>query len=151
MTNNPLFQKVTLKTRRLIVRTVEPADDSCYTQRVWNRYSKRWETIMKTLVIYFSQTGNTKMAAEKICDGIKGVTGQCDLVSLEEVDASSLAGYDLVGLGCPTFYYQEPFNVRDFMEESVERSKSSFSPNLMRLCDSLLVRIAPVSSTRKAL
>ena len=71
---------------------------------------------MKTLVIYFSQTGNTKKAAERIRDGISGVTGQCDLLSLEEVDAASLAGYDLVGLGCPTFYYQEPFNVRDFIE-----------------------------------
>ena len=71
---------------------------------------------MKTIVIYFSQTGNTKKAAERIRDGISGVTGQCDFVSLEEVDASSLAGYDLVGLGCPTFYYQEPFNVRDFIE-----------------------------------
>ena len=72
---------------------------------------------MKTLVIYFSQTGNTKIMAEKIRDGIGGVTGQCDIASLEEVDANSLAGYDLVGLGCPTFYYQEPFNVRGFMED----------------------------------
>lgn len=71
---------------------------------------------MKTIIIYFSQTGNTKKAAERIRDGINGVTGQCDFVSLEEADASSLAGYDLVGLGCPTFYYQEPFNVRDFIE-----------------------------------
>jgi flavodoxin/ferredoxin len=71
---------------------------------------------MKTIIICFSQTGNTKKAAERIRAGVKGVTGQCDFVSLEDVDASSLASYDLVGLGCPTFYYQEPFNVRDFIE-----------------------------------
>jgi flavodoxin/ferredoxin len=71
---------------------------------------------MKSIVIYFSQTGNTKKAAEKICDGISAVTGQCDMKALGDVDAALLSSYDLVGLGCPTFYYQEPFNVREFME-----------------------------------
>ncbi len=71
---------------------------------------------MKSIVTYFSQTGNTKQVAERIREGISAVTGQCDIVSLEDVDTASLAGYDLVGLGCPTFYYQEPFNVRDFIE-----------------------------------
>ena len=71
---------------------------------------------MKTLIIYFSQTGNTRTVAERIRDGIAGVTGQCDLTDLADADAASLADYDLVGLGCPVFYYQEPFNVRDVME-----------------------------------
>lgn len=70
---------------------------------------------MKTLIICFSQTGNTRKVAERIREGIAGVTGRCDLADLEEVNTASLADYDLVGLGCPTFYYQEPFNVRDFI------------------------------------
>ncbi len=75
---------------------------------------------MKTLIICFSQTGNTQKVAERIREGITGVTGQCDLIDMTDVDASSLGDYDLVGLGCPVFYYQEPFNVRDFMEELPE-------------------------------
>lgn len=71
---------------------------------------------MKTLIVHFSQTGFTRKVAERIRDGIVEVTGQCDLTSLADVDESALAGYDLVGLGCPVFYYKEPFNVRDFMQ-----------------------------------
>jgi flavodoxin/ferredoxin len=71
---------------------------------------------VKTLIICFSQTGNTQKIADCIRDGILEVTGQCDLVNLSDVNTNSLAEYDLVGLGCPVFYYQEPFNVRDFIE-----------------------------------
>ncbi len=71
---------------------------------------------MNTLIIYFSQTGGTLKVAEHIGDGIADMTGQCDLVNMDEADIASLADYDLVGLGCPVFYFQEPFNVRAFME-----------------------------------
>jgi flavodoxin/ferredoxin len=70
---------------------------------------------MKTLIICFSQTGNTHKVAECIRHGIVQETGQCDLMNMSEVDPRSLADYDLVGLGCPVFYYKEPFNVRDFI------------------------------------
>ncbi|GAB4345075.1 MAG: hypothetical protein Kow0099_25020 [Candidatus Abyssubacteria bacterium] len=75
---------------------------------------------MKTLIVYFSQTGNTRKVAERIRDGIVGVTGQCELANLLEDRPLSFADYDLVGLGCPVFYYQEPFNVRDFVEKLPE-------------------------------
>lgn len=71
---------------------------------------------MKTLIIYFSQTGYTRQAAELIRDGIVEVTGQCKLTTMADVDTNKLVDYDLVGLGCPVFYYQEPFNVRDFID-----------------------------------
>lgn len=71
---------------------------------------------MKALIIYFSQTGGTLKVAECIRDGIKDMTGQCDLVSIEGIDVGSLGNYDLIGLGCPVFYFQEPFNVRSFIE-----------------------------------
>jgi len=71
---------------------------------------------MKTLIICFSQTGNTQKVAEEIRDGIIEITGSCDMLNLADVDQNSLADYDLVGLGCPVFYYKEPFNVRRFIE-----------------------------------
>ena len=69
---------------------------------------------MKTAVIYFSQTGNTKKVAEAIASGIKEVTGQCDLLRLlraNEFNAGTLPDYDLIGIGCPTFGYEDTFNV----------------------------------------
>ncbi|MCP4607124.1 MAG: 4Fe-4S ferredoxin [Planctomycetes bacterium] len=71
---------------------------------------------MKTLIICFSQTGNTRKIAEKIRDGIAENTDYCDIVDMEKADVSSFKDYDLIGLGCPVFYFKEPFNVRDFLE-----------------------------------
>jgi len=71
---------------------------------------------MKTLIIYFSMSGYTLKVAERIRDGILEETGQCDLISLTQIDSDSLAQYDLVGLGCPVYYYKEPFNVSDFLD-----------------------------------
>ncbi|MBU2549162.1 MAG: EFR1 family ferrodoxin [Proteobacteria bacterium] len=75
---------------------------------------------MKSLIICFSQTGHTRKVAECIQRGIAEAAGPCDLVELSAVDTASLADYDLVGLGCPVFYYKEPFNVRDFIESLPE-------------------------------
>jgi flavodoxin/ferredoxin len=71
---------------------------------------------MKTLILYFSMSGYTRQVAECIRDGIVERTGQCDLVDLADADRGSMADYDLVGLGCPVYYYKEPFNVSDFIE-----------------------------------
>ena len=71
---------------------------------------------MKTLIIYFSQTGNTRKIAECIRDGVMDVSNQCDLRSLNDIDGASVAEYDLVGIGSPVFYYKEPFHVRDFIK-----------------------------------
>ena len=76
---------------------------------------------MKTLIITFSQTGYTRKTAEHIREGIVSVTGPCDLADLADVQPSAFADYDLVGIGCPVFYYQEPFHVRDFVEALPEQ------------------------------
>ncbi|OGW48130.1 MAG: 4Fe-4S ferredoxin [Nitrospirae bacterium RBG_13_41_22] len=75
---------------------------------------------MKSLIIYFSQTGNTRSMAKCIHDGIMKVTSQCDIKALNEVDIRNLSDYDLVGIGSPVFYLKEPFNVRDFIESLPE-------------------------------
>ncbi|MBT3311267.1 MAG: 4Fe-4S dicluster domain-containing protein [Desulfobacterales bacterium] len=72
---------------------------------------------MKTLIICFSQTGNTRKVAEYIRDGIKDEIEFCEITDLAGVDMKQLDQYDLVGLGCPVFYYKEPENVRSFIEE----------------------------------
>jgi ferredoxin len=68
---------------------------------VENRFLRRKH--MKSIVIYYSQTGNTKKIALAISKGIAGQTGQCDVARLNEADAEGLAGYDLIGFGAPVW------------------------------------------------
>ena len=53
---------------------------------------------------------------EFIRDAIESIAGQCDIVRMEEADIQVLGGYDLIGLGCPTFAYAEPANVKAFIK-----------------------------------
>lgn len=71
---------------------------------------------MKALIICFSQTGNTRKVAECIQQGINEIADSCELISLFDVNVESLSRYDLIGLGFPVFYYKEPFNISDFIE-----------------------------------
>jgi flavodoxin/ferredoxin len=75
---------------------------------------------MKVLIIYFSQTGGTEKIARKIQEGIQASGNQCDLIKIKKADPTKLKEYDLIGLGCPTFFYKEPFNIRLFIENMPE-------------------------------
>lgn len=52
---------------------------------------------MKILIIYFSQSGNTKMIAEAIKDVLP--TEEVDLKPISEMDPINFGKYDLVFLG----------------------------------------------------
>ncbi len=71
---------------------------------------------MKSIVVYFSQTGNTEKVARSIQSGIQSVTGQCDIVRLKEAKVDDLAKYDLIGFGAPAFGLLEPGNVAVFLK-----------------------------------
>jgi len=58
---------------------------------------------MKSVVIYYSQTGNTKKIGQAIQKGITLQTGQCDLVRVKEIAPEELEKYDLIGIGAPTW------------------------------------------------
>jgi flavodoxin/Fe-S-cluster-containing hydrogenase component 2 len=82
---------------------------------------------MKTVVIYFSQTGNTRRVAKAIRDSIRKVNAQCDMIKLEETSVPALVGYDLLGIGCPSFAREEPVNVSRFIRRMKPlRGKLSF-------------------------
>ncbi len=72
--------------------------------------------MMKVLIIYFSQTGGTEKIAKKINDGILASGNECKLVKLKEVSTINLKDFDVMGLGCPTFFYREPMNVKKFIQ-----------------------------------
>jgi ferredoxin len=71
---------------------------------------------MKSIVIYFSQTGNTAKIALAIYKGILGAGMPCDLARIQEVKTQDMAAYDLIGLGSPVWHRREPLNVLNFIE-----------------------------------
>ena len=55
----------------------------------------------KTLVIYWSGTGNTKQMAEAVLEGMKSAGADAALLEAAQVDASTFSGVDAVAFGCP--------------------------------------------------
>ena len=70
---------------------------------------------MKSIVIYYSQTGNTKKIAQAIHAGMSQTGEQCDIARLKDVNPEDLAGYDLIGLGSPVIHAREFPNVSHFI------------------------------------
>ena len=68
---------------------------------------------MKSIVIYFSQTGNTEKVAYAIQAGVKQAAGHCDITKIKDADPKRLYEYDLIGIGSPLF---EVTNVWEFMK-----------------------------------
>jgi flavodoxin len=58
---------------------------------------------MKSIVIYFPQTGNTEKVAYAIQAGIKQASGQCDIARIQDANAKGLYEYDLIGIGSAVF------------------------------------------------
>ncbi len=71
----------------------------------------------KCIVVYYSQTGNTKKVANATTAGMKEVVKNCAMLTLKEVTTKELSKYDLIGLGYPTWSSKEPPNVREFIEQ----------------------------------
>ena len=71
---------------------------------------------MKSIVIYYSLTGNTKRIAEAIHSGMSQLAEKCDIVKLSEVNTRELLNYDLIGLGSLVIDFQEPAIITDFIK-----------------------------------
>ena len=75
---------------------------------------------MKSIIIYYSMSGNTKKIAQAIHAGMSQSGEQCDIARLRDVAPQDLASYDLIGLGSPVICLKEPPNVTNFIEFSME-------------------------------
>jgi len=65
---------------------------------------------MKTLVTYWTRTGNTRRVAEAIFEALPG---EKELVPLDQVQ--SLDGFDLTVIGFPVLRFSPPPDVREFI------------------------------------
>ena len=72
----------------------------------------------KTLVTYFSRSGNTKKVAEAIFEAIEGAK---DLKAIEE--AQPLDDYSLVFVGFPVQSHSVPYKVEEFLKTIPAKKK----------------------------
>ena len=61
---------------------------------------------MKVAVIYWSATGNTKIMAEAIAEGVNEKGGQAELFYVSDFEGD-ITEYDMVALGCPAMGAEE--------------------------------------------
>ncbi len=78
---------------------------------------------LRTVIFYFSQSGNTKKYAEKIAEGLSQGEHTCDLVrfkklkdDLEIIQKFDFTKYDLIGFGIPVYYFKPPFHILDILK-----------------------------------
>jgi len=71
---------------------------------------------LKGVVVYYSGTGSTAKAAKAIHRGMAAIM-DCDLLPLKEADPEKMAGYDVIGIGGPIWYFRETANVRLFVHK----------------------------------
>lgn len=76
---------------------------------------------MNSIIVYYSQSGNTKKIARAIHTGMTQEAGQCQIVSVKEADPKDLSRYDLIGLGSPVWMGGLTPNMRIFVERIPEQ------------------------------
>ncbi len=70
---------------------------------------------MKTLIVYFSQFGNTRRLAEAMAEALSRA-GDAHAVGVEQLASSDFEGIDLVVMGSPTHAFSLPPAVRSVLE-----------------------------------
>ena len=56
---------------------------------------------MKTAVVYWSGTGNTRMMAEAVLEGMEQAGADAVIMTPDQVNVSDIEQYEAVALGCP--------------------------------------------------
>ncbi len=72
------------------------------------------ETAMKILITYFSQTGNTEKIARAIGE-VAAQGNETEIKKMEELDAGTVSGYDLIFVGSPLHAANLAAQVKTFL------------------------------------
>ncbi|MDX8340330.1 EFR1 family ferrodoxin [Draconibacterium sp. IB214405] len=71
----------------------------------------------KAMIATFSQSGSTNKIADQIEKGITSGEWDIDRINIGQNSNTDVSGYDLVGIGSPTYFFNPPFIVQDFVNE----------------------------------
>ena len=77
----------------------------------------------KILILYYSQTGNTRLMAEAIQEGVKMVQG-IEVEFKDRVAAEELADFNAIVVGAPTYYHDMTRNIKKLFEEAAVKKLS---------------------------
>jgi flavodoxin len=106
-------------------------------KRIQRSVRKRSGRMSKTLVAYYTQTGNTLRIAESIYEALPG---EKEINALTEI--KSLDGYDLVYIGFPIHNHNIPKKVQDFLKKVPKNKKIALFSTYGSLTGSRLSREA---------
>ena len=73
----------------------------------------------RIIVIYYSQTGNTRKMAEAIAEGAKKQGASVTVKDVKVMQAKELQDYDGIIMGSPTYYGTMAYQVKKLLDESV--------------------------------
>ena len=73
----------------------------------------------KALVLYYSQSGNTKKMAESVVEGIKKEGLDVVLKEAKDTQASELLKYEAIIIGSPTYYGTMAAEIKKLFDDSV--------------------------------
>jgi NAD(P)H dehydrogenase (quinone) len=73
----------------------------------------------KAIVIYYSQTGNTKKMAESVIEGLRKEGLEAVIKNVKDVAASELLKYDAIIIGSPTYYGSMAAEIKKLLDDSV--------------------------------
>lgn len=73
----------------------------------------------KILVIYYSQSGNTKKMAELVAEGVKKENVEVDVKDVKKVQVEELLDYNGIIIGSPTYYGTMAAEIKILLDESV--------------------------------
>jgi len=74
----------------------------------------------KALVVYYSQSGNTKKMAAAVAEGIKKEGQEAVVKDAEKVKAAEFLGYQAIIIGSPTYYGTMAASIKKLFDDSVE-------------------------------
>ena len=74
----------------------------------------------KALIIYYSQSGNTKDMAEKIAEGLKKEAVQVEIKEVTQTKPEDFLSADGIIVGSPTYYGSMAFQIKELFDRSVK-------------------------------
>jgi len=76
--------------------------------------------MFKILVIYYSQTGNTKKMADSVAEGIKKEGVEVEIEDVKDTKSEELLKYDGIIIGSPTYYGSMAAPIKGLLDDSVK-------------------------------
>jgi len=71
------------------------------------------------LIVYFTETGNTKLMAELIGEGARGLGVDVEIKRVEECKLEDLVRADGIVVGSPTYFSNVAWQVKKLIDESI--------------------------------